>query len=218
MLFLIDLKKNYPKLKPLMKWWIICTSQSQQFIKPPPGLARNAGTALQDKMKRSGFKWKPRKPLKRTPLRPKSKSYTATIKDDIQCLLRVVVTLRDGGCILRNYRHCGGDASVEVIDTGNSFDYKVVSDVVIQADHLVTRANSATYADHRLVVCLCRPCHGWKHFNEKEYDALVKRILPKDRVELWDKCETERQSHRSHKPNWILEVIALRQEIKKLST
>jgi hypothetical protein len=92
--------------------------------------------------------------VKRTPLAQQGTSDTALIKDDIQHWAREIVILRDGDCILKKYRHC--------------------DDPVKQADHLITRANSATYADTRLIVCLCRSCHGWKHWHKEEYDALVK--------------------------------------------
>ena len=106
--------------------------------------------------------------------------------------------LRDKGCILRNLRHCGGTLDTE--------------GVVIQADHLITRANSATYADSRLVVCICKGCHGWKHWHEKEYDLLIKTILPKKTIELWDKCQLE--SWRPSKMDWSSELVALEQELK----
>jgi hypothetical protein len=66
--------------------------------------------------------------VKRTPLAQKGTSDTALIKDDIQYWVRKIVMLRDRGCILRKHRHCGAGA-------------------ILQADHLITRANSATYAD-----------------------------------------------------------------------
>ncbi len=97
----------------------------------------------------------------------------------IQALVREIVIKRDGGCILRNKRRCGGD----------------VGFAVLQADHLITRANSATFADTRLIVCVCRSCHAWKSLgsnNRKaEYDTLVKTILPADRVALWERCERD---------------------------
>jgi hypothetical protein len=49
-------------------------------------------------------------------------------------------------CILRNIRHCGGEPGFTFLEDG------VIGKVVLQADHLITRANSATYADSRLVV------------------------------------------------------------------
>ena len=135
-------------------------------------------------------------------------SDTSDKKNEIQRLVRLIVTTRDQGCILRKFR-CGVTADV--------VEEEVVSETVIQADHLITRANSATYADTRLIVCLCKGCHGWKHWNEKEYDRLVKSILSKERVELWEKCEMARHSHQTKKMDWGLEIVALKQELKKLT-
>ena len=129
----------------------------------------------------------------------KGTSETSVLKDEIQKLLRQIVILRDGGCILRKVRPNHGE--------------------VLQADHLITRANSATYADHRLVVCVCRNCHGWKKWHEREYNALVKTILPKKIVELWDKCELDSwRPTRKGAYDWKLEILALKKELKKLST
>ena len=138
--------------------------------------------------------------MKRTKLRLKSSSTSAQLKGDIQYLVREIVMLRDEGCILRKIRHCGGE----------------IGKSVIQADHLITRANSATFADTRLIVCLCRPCHGWKHWHEKEYDQLVKTILPKDRLELWEKCEADHHAHKTCKMDWAMEKLALEQELKDI--
>lgn len=131
---------------------------------------------------------------RRIPIPKKGKSEAALLKEDIQALVRAIVMKRDGTCILRSYRHC--------------------TDNVLQADHLVTRANSATYADTRLIVCVCRSCHGWKHWHKEQYDALVREILPTDRVALWDRAMQD-----SWKPkygsstNWKLEIAALKQEL-----
>jgi hypothetical protein len=159
-------------------------------------------------LKRSGFKRKANKPLKRTKLARKSKSETAQVKDHIQAWLRLGVTKRDGGCILRNIRHCGGEASV--------IDNKVVSEKVIQADHLVTRSNSASYADIRLVVCVCTGCHFWKKYHKEEYDDLVKTVLDKERVSLWERMEQYRREHRTEKVDWKLQLAALQMIVKEL--
>lgn len=136
-------------------------------------------------------------------MRKQSNSESAGLKREIQALVRAIVMRRDKGCILRSKRHCG--AVLEA--TGHVF----------QADHLVTRANSATYADTRLIVCLCRNCHGWKHWHKEEYDALVRQILERSRVLLWDRAE-----HESWKPkrtttvDWRIEIAALKQELAKI--
>lgn len=151
-------------------------------------------------MKRTGFKKKATVPLKRTRIRVAGKSTTAEDKKEIQRLVREIVMKRDGGCVLRKLRNCGGE----------------IGQAVIQADHLITRGNSATFADTRLIVCLCRNCHGWKHYHEKEYEALVRTILPKQRIQLWDRCEEARQAHRTHKADWKIEILALKQELLNL--
>ena len=137
--------------------------------------------------------------LKRTKLRVAGKSDNATTKREIQSTLREYVMLRDGGCILRDIRHCGGE----------------IGKVVIQADHLITRSNAATYADERLVVCVCKSCHGWKKWHEKEYDRLVRQILPKERVDLWDRCEEDRSTSHRGSYDWKLEILALKKELNK---
>ena len=134
--------------------------------------------------------------MKRTRLKRKSDNPAAQAKDRIQALLRAIVIKRDKGCILR--------------------DVRITHDEVLQADHLITRANSATYADYRLVVCLCRSCHGWKHWHHKEYDALVKTLLPKDRTDLWDRCERDSwKPKRTSASDWLLEEAALKQQLAR---
>lgn len=149
------------------------------------------------------------KPLQRkSRLRLKSKSTTAQIKEEIQYYLREIVIFRDGGCILRNTTGvppCNG--------------YRKDGGMIYQADHLITRGNSATFADHRLVVCLCKGHHGWKsvgsNLRKAEYDEIVRSILPMDRVQLWDRCEAN--SWRPTKMDWALELLALKQYHARLT-
>lgn len=145
--------------------------------------------------------------LKRTKLHVVGQSSTSQIKREIQALLREIVILRDGGCILRDRTDvppCNG--------------YRKDGELILQADHLLSRAHSATYSDSRLVVCVCKGHHGWKsvgnNLRKSEYDNIVKEILPKERVELWEKCEKEQW--KPTKVDWALEKAALEQELKKL--
>ncbi len=144
--------------------------------------------------------------MRKTRLKVVGDNDTAILKQEIQDLVRLICCYRDGGCVLRGLRHCGGEAVVE--------DGKIVSNNVIQADHLITRANSATYADTRLIVCLCSRCHAWKKWNEKAYEKLVRVTLSNDRKELWDKCEEARHAHKTWKPDWRLAIILLKKELK----
>ena len=127
------------------------------------------------------------------------KTEAQKIKVRIQALLRDIVIARDKGCILRQVMRCGGE----------------VGECVLQADHLITRANSATYGDTRLVVCVCKNCHGWKHWHKEDYDILVKTLLSKERVALWDLKQLD--SHRPQKMDWKLVEIALKEELKSLT-
>lgn len=127
-------------------------------------------------------------------MRRSGKSEVSILKREIQRLVRLIVIARDKTCILRGIRHC--------------------NDEVLQADHLITRANSATYDDTRLIVCLCRTCHGWKHWHEREYNELVKSILPKKIIEHWERCEADswRPAHRISQ-DWRIAIAALKQEL-----
>lgn len=167
-------------------------------------------------LKRSGFKLKPRKPLKRTPFKRSYKqlrrtkinvvghSDTATDKKEIQRLLREIVILRDKKCVLygiRCYNECGMEG------------------VVFQAEHLVERNNAETFADSRLVVLVCKNCHGWKHFtksNHDQYDEWVRSRLSHERVKLWDRCRENMRSHRDYKTDLKLEIVALKQEYEEI--
>ena len=81
---------------------------------------------------------------RRTPLKVKGTSETADIKQEIQDTAWAIVKLRDGGCILRGkFGHvCSG--------------WRKDGGLIYQADHLIERSNSATYADTRLIVCVCK--------------------------------------------------------------
>lgn len=76
---------------------------------------------------------------------------------------------------------------------------------------------SATYADSRLVVCVCRPCHAWKslgnNLRKGQYDALVRTLLPPERVALWSRCEEDCSPHRFYKSDWLMAEAALRREL-----
>lgn len=146
--------------------------------------------------------------LKRTPLRRKSKSDTALIKDEIQRVLREIVMLRDGGCVFRHYeneitpqyRHCGG--------------YRKDGELILQAEHLHTRSNMASFADSRLVVCICKLHHiFYKPQHGDEYYRIVKKHIGGERAKL---LQAVQDDWKPHKVDLKMELIALNQELKKL--
>lgn len=161
-------------------------------------------------MKRSGFKIKPRKPLKRTVLHVVGHSTTAQLKQEIQDLVREIVILRDGGCVFKQEKGhiCTGYAPK-------------AGHLVLQADHLMSRGNSETFADTRMIVCVCKGIHAWKsvgsNMRKAEYDERVKKLISPERVKLWDECEKRRSnSYKMGAYDWKLEIINLKSELAEL--
>lgn len=143
--------------------------------------------------------------MKRSQLNKVGKSPTAVIKKEIQALLRDLVILRDKGCVVGRVRRCGNDV----------FN----PNAVYQAEHLIERSNSITYGDSRLVVCVCKNCHFWKHIkksNHDEYDAIIRTLISLERVRVWDLAEQNR--FKPNRMDWVLVKLALEAELAKLST
>lgn len=157
-------------------------------------------------MKRSGFKKKPTIPLKRTRLRIAGVSDTATLKKEIQSLLREIVIIRDGGCVLRDSPlagSCGGYGKSEKI--------------ILQGEHLVTRSNSASFADTRNIVCLCMYHHiFWKKQHSQIYWELIEGIIGPTRWDYVRKIQKENSAHKTYKVDLKLCKIALEQELREI--
>ena len=147
-------------------------------------------------MKRSYFKRKFTKPLKRTKLRIVGVSDTAEIKKEIQATLRTYVIKRDKGCLLRDYPETGG------------------CDSILQAEHLNSRSHMISFADTRLAICLCRRHHiFWKPQNSARYWEIVEEMIGPKRWELFKRV---RDDYKSHKIDLKLALIGLKQELKQL--
>lgn len=140
-------------------------------------------------------------------LRIEGHSTSAELKREIQAILREIVILRDGGCFLRHFHHrtrrvCGG--------------WRNDGKLILQAEHLHTRANAASFADSRLVVCICRDHHiFWKPQHSAEYNQLAGEFIGKDKTALWHRIRSDRGIH---KVDLKLELLALKGELKKLLT
>jgi hypothetical protein len=151
---------------------------------------------------------------RKTRLAAKSAGDSAVLKEQIQALVRAIVIIRDGGCILRAY----GD---RYRDFPQCNGYTKADELILQADHLVTRANSATYADIRLIVCLCTGHHAWKskggNARKAEYDEIVKTLIEPERVALWEACERDSwKPHRTYASDWQKEVAFLKTKLRAL--
>ncbi len=153
-------------------------------------------------MKRTPFKRKAYKPLKRTKIRVAGHSSTSDLKREIQAILRQITTYRDGGCILRHYPRtgmCGG--------------HRKDGELILQAEHLHTRSNASSFADTRLVVCLCQRHHiFYKPQHADEYYRIVREHIGKERSDLLTRVQSD---YSPHKQDLKMDLLALKQELKK---
>ena len=140
--------------------------------------------------------------LKRTPLKKKSKSDSAVLKDEIQALVRAMAIKRDGGCILRNRKDCGNCGWED--KKGN---------LILQAEHLVTRGASNYFGDLRNIVCLCvyhhtifKPQFSFRYWNA------VEQVIGKDRWAWFKRAEAD---NRPYKVDFKLVKLGLQSELKK---
>lgn len=159
-------------------------------------------------MKRTPLKrYTPLKARKRT-LRIAGTSTSSELKREIQAILREIVIKRDGGCFLRHYRN---KIQPQYVNCGS---YRNDGQLILQAEHLHSRANANSFSDSRLVVCCCQRHHiYYKAQYGDEYYRIVKKHIGPQRTKLLEKVQAD---HSPHKVDLKLELLALKQELKKL--
>lgn len=129
------------------------------------------------------------KKLKKTGTSPVSKT-----KKRIQALLRERAIERDGGCILRHDPDAAGKCG----------GYTKVGELILQGEHLNSRAHGVSFAEMDNIVCLCRNHHIF--FKKKEpflYQILVRAHIGErrwEKVEAWMKDKTP---HRMTAKEWV---------------
>lgn len=165
-------------------------------------------------MKRSGFKKKPYSLMKRSNLTKRTKlrlvghETTKELKSEIQSLLRNIVILRDGGCILRHY------TSMITPQYKECGPYRKDGQIILQAEHLHTRSNAASFSDSRLVICLCQRHHiYYKPQHADEYYKIVRKHIGTIRSILLDRVQKDWMPH---KVDLKLEILALKNEYNKM--
>jgi len=144
--------------------------------------------------------------MKRTFLRKQSKSETATLKREIQKVLREIVIVRDKGCIFRHYPEaglCGG--------------YRQDGKLILQYDHLHSRVFSISYGDPRLGVCVCERHHiFWKRNQPDLYSKLARRFIGKERSDLLDRVQADTKPYHMNEYDWSKLLAGLKQEYKEI--
>lgn len=145
-----------------------------------------------------------RSPLKRkSPIRILGKDPVSVTKREIQALLRLLAIKRDGGCVLRHYEAAGARTCA---------GRKLNGELVSQAEHLITRANSVTFGDMRNIVCLC-PYHHLLF--KKQYGSLYWELIEREiGPERWAWMKRAEQDKRPYKIDWKLVKLALEQDLK----
>lgn len=141
--------------------------------------------------------------MKRTPLRKTGKSTNAQTKKRIQALLRELAIKTDGGCFLRNYEEagkCGG--------------YRKDGQLILQAEHLISRQRSVSFAEPRNIVCLCQRHHFYFKKNQgRLYWELVERYVGEERWEWIKKVEADHKPYHFSSQDWLNAEIYLTQLI-----
>lgn len=152
-------------------------------------------------MRRTGFKQKKTVPMKRSRLRVVGKSTSTELKKEIQALLRQLAIKRDKTCVLSKYP-----------ETGACGSYTNAGNLILQAEHLNSRSNTATFGDMRNIVLLCQRHHiYWKPQNSQKYWELIEKIIGKDR---WNWYLRAKEDRRAYKIDLQLTKIALEQDLK----
>lgn len=136
-------------------------------------------------------------------MRQTSKTPSAQAKKRIQALIREIAIARDGGCILRNYP-----------ESGNCGYYTAAGNLVLQAEHLVSREHSVSYGDMRNIVCLCNNHHMYfKKKNGLLYWELVRKHIGADRWEWVKIVEADRKPYPMSSHDWLKVEVALIQDL-----
>jgi hypothetical protein len=144
--------------------------------------------------------------MRKSFLNKRGKSEVSLCKQRIQDLLRAIVIKRDGTCFLARYPQagaCGG--------------WTKTGELILQADHIISRERSATYADTRNVVCVCKNHHlYWKKRNPHAYSTFVNDFIGPERAEWIAKAEADNKIYHFVLHDWLKLEAALRQELANM--
>jgi hypothetical protein len=110
---------------------------------------------------------------------------------------------RDGGCVLRVFP-----------EAGNCGPRRTDGELILQAEHLVSRARSFSFGDMRNIVCLCRNHHFYfKQRNGRLYWELIQKIIGPERWEWIKKAEADQKSYPMGIYDWQKVETGLRGEL-----
>ncbi|RJQ33861.1 hypothetical protein C4568_03610 [Candidatus Parcubacteria bacterium] len=119
------------------------------------------------------------------------KSAQTKAKERIQKLLRLNAIKRDGECVMRQQEHL---LPQKYFECG---PYRKDGQIVVQAEHLVGRANSACFADMDNIVLLCQRHHFYfKQQHGALYWHIIRLVIGEER---WEKVQAWEREAKAHK-------------------
>lgn len=132
-----------------------------------------------------------KKPTGMTGGKPRVKALTVSqLKKEIQARLRELAIERDGTCVVSKYQHLLPHAHLHCGPRRKD------GQLVLQAEHLVGRANSASYADMDNIVLLCMRHH---FYFKQQHGALYWEIIRGHIGEYrWNKVQSWEQDKTPH--------------------
>src|SRR3990167_4521339 len=146
--------------------------------------------------------------MKKSPLQQYGKSNVSKTKVKIQALLRELAIQRDKHCVLQDYPEAGVCGSRATKD----------GHLIIQAEHLISRARSVSFADMRNIVLLCQRHHGYfKEQNGRLYWELIEKIIGQERWNWIKKVEKDTKPYHMDLADWQKIEIVLYNELQKRS-
>jgi hypothetical protein len=145
--------------------------------------------------------------MKRSKLRKSSISPVAKCKERIQYLCREIALKRDRTCFLANYSGagaCGG--------------YRKDGGLILQFDHLNSRARNISYGMPELGVLVCQRHHiFWKPQYPAQYEAFARDFIGEKRCILLDRVRADRKTYTFTLVDWLHIELALQQELDILN-
>ena|SRR3990167_348920 len=142
--------------------------------------------------------------MKKSPLQQYGKSNVSKTKVKIQALLRELAIQRDKHCVLQDYPEAGVCGSRATKD----------GHLIIQAEHLISRARSVSFGDMRNIVLLCQRHHGYfKEQNGRLYWELIEKIIGVERWAWIKKVERDTKSYPMSLSDWTKIYLVLIQEL-----
>lgn len=145
------------------------------------------------------------KPFSNSTLRQKGISQTTTIKDEIQALERKIAIHRDGGCVLRDEPEAGSCGGVNK-----------KGELILQAEHLITRASNNTYGNMLNIVCLCKHHHiNFKPTHSLKYWRLIEKVIGPARWTWLKRNEEYQVKSAIYTGDWKMVKLDLENELKK---